>query len=203
MTKKKKKETTVPVTINLLAEEELKKKIKDQFVTHGKSEDVLEKEFGKPRGTISSWAFREGWRDERKRFLTLAKQVAETVKFLSDPNTEDKAIIEGNARMAIEIQGMHLAKIKSDMLYGNTSIGLVETINKYAAALDKLNNTLAKSKAGNVDEKVVRHIHKIDMDEAVKIALEARKRGQIITVGQAAEAMIEQMDREAKDGSNK
>jgi hypothetical protein len=136
--------------------------------------------------------------------MILAKQVAETVQFLSDPRTEDKAIIEGNARMAIEIQGMHLARIKGDMLGDDTKVygGIVETINKYASALDKLNNTLAKSKAGNIDEKIVRHIHKIDMDEALKLALKARESGKLITVGQAAEAMIEQMDKEekAKDG---
>ena len=171
--------------------EEKKLAIKEQFVTKGKSEDELAEEFGVPKGTISSWASRDGWREERKFHENLARELTESVSFLVDPNTEEKALAEGNRRILLQIQGLHLAKIKHDILAGKPIIDIADAVQKYTTALNKINDTKMKMDGDHDPTKAVMHYH-LDMDKALELALEARRRGQSLTINEAAEALVAQ-----------
>lgn len=181
--------------------EALRKKIKDHYLTspNEPSFQELEDEFRVARSTIHGWATKDKWVDVRNRNQTLLRKMGEKVAFLLDPKTETEAILSSNLTDIAQIQGLHINHIKYAMATGDKThidailpLGIADALQKSAAALEKLNNTLIKQKNDGVEKTEVRHIHQVDMNDAVRVALEAKAQGQVITVNEAAKALDKQ-----------
>jgi hypothetical protein len=145
--------------------------------------------------TVYSWSKKDLWAEERDKHEILLKQLAQTVAFYSDPNVEADVMAEGNLKMLLKIQGLALARIQHAALSGLDPIALLnlpDTIQKFANALDKLNTTKIKMDNGGVEKSEVTHVHQVDMDDALRLVLSAKKEGKRISVGEAAQVLAEQ-----------
>lgn len=180
---------------------EKKKEIKKLFVTSKNTIQELAEMFLVPVRTIQDWASKDDWRSERDKIEIMSTKLKDSLKWLLDPNTEESALSQGNLKVLLEIQGIHLAHMKYAMLSGDqTSFasafpsGLADAIQKYAGALEKLNKTAVNLKNDGVDKSEVVHRHQIDMDQALQLAMRLKKEtGKVITVTDAARILDDQM----------
>lgn len=169
---------------------------KDLYVKELKSIAEIAVELGIPEPTLYNWHSRSKWRDERDKLQIMSKKLSDSLNYLLDPQTSEEAIAEGNLKILLEIQGIHLANLKYAMLTGDHTLmtalprSIADGIQKYAGAIEKIVNARTKLKNGGVDERKITHVHQIDMDQALQLALEAKRKGNPITV-QEAIALIE------------
>lgn len=175
-------------------------------MTSQKTIKELSEEHGVPDTTIYDWSKKENWLEEKERVSGVTDKLRDSVNFLMDPKNDDEALSKGNLRVLLQIQGMHLAHMQYAMLTGdhqNISTifpqGISDAIQKYANAVEKINKTLQNIKNGGVDKSETKHVHQIDMDQALQLALKVkRETGQPMTVIEAAKILEEQVKKEAK-----
>lgn len=183
-----------------LPAEERKKQSRHLFVTSKHSLQELSDMFAIPERTLQNWAAKEGWRDEKDNIEIMATKLKDSLKWLLDPETQENAIAEGNLKVLLEIQGIHLAQMKYSMLTGDHTVStylpsaLADSIQKYAGALEKLNKTSVSLKNGGVEKHEHTHKHEIDMDKALQLAMQLKKEtGKVITVTEAAKILDDQV----------
>lgn len=183
-----------------LPAEERKKEARRLFVTSKHSLQELSVMFAISERTLQDWAKKEAWRDEQNQIEIMTSKLKDSLKWLLDPTTEEGALAEGNLKVLLEIQGIHLAHMKYSMLTGDNSLatifpsGMADAIQKYAGALEKLNKTSTNMKNGGVSKSEVTHKHEIDMDKALQLAMQLKKEtGKVITVTEAAKILDDQV----------
>lgn len=162
--------------------------IRQEYIL-GKGIPQLAQEYGLNEHTLYRWAREKGWKAERDRELDLASKYRASIRHLLDEGTNTKAIAEGNLQLLLKIQGMNLAKLMRDVGSEKapdlTAMAMSDALNKYTAMLEKLVKTDQSIKSDGVERKEVVHIQKVDMDDAVRLALEMKRSGKQITVQEA------------------
>ncbi len=187
---------------HLSEEDKLKDEIRRLYVS-GKPVKEIEKMYeGKvAERTIYHWADTLGWKEEKAYLDDLLQKQKESLQFLQDPNTTNDAIAKANLRVLLQIQGMHLANTVYRMNAGLPVFDVSDQLQKVSAALEKLTKTKHSMENGGKDEKTVKHLH-LDMNKALELALEARKKGVNMTVEEAAKALEKQIMETSDDGKS-
>lgn len=175
-------------------------------MTSQKTIQELAEDHGVPETTIYDWSKKENWLEEKVRIDSVAEKLRESISFLMDPKNNEEALSKGNLRVLLQIQGVHLAHMQYAMITGdhqNISTifpsGVADAIQKYANSLEKINKTFQNIKNGGVDKSETKHVHQIDMDQALQLALQVkRETGQPMTVIEAAKLLEEQVKKDPK-----
>lgn len=162
--------------------------LKQQYL-EGKPFDEILEESGIPRATLFRWRKQQKWDEEKNRKSDLDKKLAETLAFYEDPAHTEQAVAERNLQLLLRIQGLNLAKLFHRAVAGEApdmlAIAMSDSLNKYSSTLEKLIKSDHSIKSGGVEKKEVIHVHQLDMDDALALALELKKKGQQITVQEA------------------
>lgn len=171
-----------------LGREGQKEALREMYLA-GKPFDELLSESGIPRATLFRWRREGKWDDEKNKKAILAQKLADTLAFYDNPENTEQAIAESNLKLLLRIQGINLSKIMHRAASGEApdliAITMSDSLSKYANMLEKLIKSDQSIKSGGVEKKEVVHIHQIDMDDALNLALELRRKGQQITVQEA------------------
>jgi hypothetical protein len=162
--------------------------VREEYI-RGKGIPQLAREYGMVEATLYRWAREKGWKEERDRELDLMSKYRDSIRHLLREDSTTKAVAEGNLKLLLKIQGMNLAKLMRDIGSEKapdlTAMAMADSLNKYTAMLEKLVKTDQSIKTDGVERKEVVHIQKVDMDDAVRLALEMKKAGKHITVQEA------------------
>lgn len=182
--------------------EGLMETLKQEYVL-GKPFDELLAESGIPRATLFRWRREQGWDLEKNKKQILARKLAESLAFYEDPANTEQALAQSNLQLLLRIQGMNLAKLVHKAASGEApdviALTMSDSLNKYSSMLEKLIKSDQSIKSGGVERKEVVHVHQLDMDDALRLALELKKKGQQITVQEAmALLQAQQSSKKAK-----
>lgn len=162
--------------------------LKQQYL-EGKPFDEIIEESGISRSTLFRWRKQQKWDEEKNRKSNLDQKLVETLAFYEDPTNTEQAIAERNLQLLLRIQGLNLAKLFHRAVAGEApdmlAIAMSDSLNKYSSTLEKLIKSDQSIKSGGVETKQVIHVHQLDMDDALALALELKKNGQQITVQEA------------------
>lgn len=109
----------------------------------------------------------------------------EELRKLSDPTVTRDSINSGNHDIAARCLRIALVKMEK-MLMSDMPIPLAGEMQKLITALDKFNTSHHKEKSGGVDQKQISHIHShINLDNAMNLVLESKRKGVKITLEEA------------------
>lgn len=151
--------------------------------------DQLIQESGVSRSTLFRWRKEGNWDYEKNKAIILAKKLQETLQFYEDPSNTEKALAQHNLQLLLKIQGINLAKLAHSAMSGGApdviAVAISDSLNKYSSMLEKLIKSEQSLKSDGVEKKQVVHVHQIDMDEAVQLALEMKRKGHTISVQDA------------------
>jgi len=169
--------------------------LKQEYL-EGKPFDQIVAESGIPRATLYRWRKDQRWDEEKNRKLQLAQKLAESIAFYENPDNTETALAQANLNLLLRIQGMNLSKLIAKAA-GNeapdvTALAMSDALSKYSGMLEKLIKSDQSIKSGGVEKKEVRHIQAIDMDDAVNLALEMKRKGQSISVQEAMSLLTAQ-----------
>ena len=175
--------------------------LKQEYL-EGKPFDQIVAESGIPRATLYRWRKDQRWDEEKNRKLQLAQKLAESIAFYENPTNTETALAQANLNLLLRIQGMNLAKLISKAA-GNeapdvTALAMSDALNKYSGMLEKLIKSEQSLKTGGVERKEVVHIQALDMDDAVRLCLEMKKQGQVISVQEAMALLTAQQATKAE-----
>lgn len=169
--------------------------LKQQYL-EGTPFDTLLDESGVPRATLFRWRKEQRWDEEKNKKLILAQKLADSLEFYSNPQTTEQALAQSNLNLLLRIQGVNLAKITHKALSGEApdviAISMADALQKYSGMLEKLIKSDQSIKTGGVERKEVVHIQALDMDDAVRLALEMKRQGKVITVQEAMSLLTAQ-----------
>lgn len=169
--------------------------LKQQYL-EGRPFDKILEESGVPRATLFRWRKEQKWDEEKNKKLALAQKLAESLAFYEDPTNTEQALAQSNLQLLLKIQGINLAKLAHKALAGEApdmiAVMMSDSLNKYSGMLEKLIKSDHSIKSGGVERKEVVHIQALDMDDAVRLALEMKKKGQQITVQEAMSLLTAQ-----------
>lgn len=175
--------------------------LKQQYV-EGKPFDDIIAESGIPRATLFRWRKDQNWDEEKNKKAILAQKLVETLAFYEDPKNTEGALAERNLQLLLKIQGINLAKLMHKAISGEApdviALMMSDSLNKYSGMLEKLIKSDQSIKSGGVERKEVVHIQALDMDDAVRLALEMKKKGTVITVQEAMALLTAQQSKKSE-----
>jgi len=109
----------------------------------------------------------------------------EELRKLSDPNVTRDAINSGNHDIAARCLRISLLKMEK-ILLSDMPLPVAGEMQKLINALEKFNSSHHKEKAGGVDQKQISHVHThYNLDNAMKLVLESKKKGVKLTLEEA------------------
>lgn len=162
--------------------------LKQQYL-EGRPFDKMIEESGVPRATLFRWRKQQKWDEEKNKKQILAQKLVESLAFYENPSNSEQALAQANLQLLLRIQGVNLAKLTHKALAGEApdliAIAMSDALNKYSGMLEKLIKSDHSIKSGGVEKKEVIHVHQLDMDDALRLALELKKQGHQITVQDA------------------
>lgn len=174
--------------------------LKQEYL-EGKPFDQILAESGISRTTLFRWRKDQKWDEARDRKLILAQKLAESIAFYENPVNTEQALAQANLQLLLRIQGMNLSKLISKVASGESpdviALAMSDSLNKYSGMLEKLIKSDQSIKSGGVERKEVVHIQALDMDDAVRLALQMKKQGQLITVQEAMSILTAQQANKA------
>lgn len=169
--------------------------LKQQYL-EGKPFDQILAESGIPRATLFRWRKDQKWDEEKERKLVLAQKLAESIAFYENPTNTEQALAQANLQLLLRIQGMNLSKLISKVASGESpdviALAMSDSLNKYSGMLEKLIKSDQSIKSGGVERKEIVHVQALDMDDAVRLCLELKKKGQVISVQEAMSLLTAQ-----------
>lgn len=175
--------------------------LKEQYLA-GKPFDQIIAESGISRSTLFRWRKDQRWDEEKNRKLQAAQKLQESLAFYDDPTNTETALAQGNLKLLLRIQGINLSKLMAKAVTGESpdiiALSMSDALNKYSGMLEKLIKSEQSIKSGGVERKEIVHVQALDMDDAVRLALQMKKQGTVISVQEAMALLTAQQAAKAE-----